>query len=52
LSYDIVEDHHNKGVILFKNKHNQVAYKSIFIKKKNYLKIINKKGPLVYIGTI
>lgn len=52
LSYDVVEDHHNKRVILFKNKHNHVAYKSIFIKKKNYLKIIDKKVPPVYKGTI
>lgn len=50
----IQTDNPGKRVILFKNENGQVVYKSIFVKKKSYLKIIDTKNDngLVFNGRI
>ena len=52
LSTQVAEDNRGKRIILLKDNHGQVKYKSIFIKNKNHLKIIQTNGGLVYNGTI
>src|SRR5699024_910303 len=52
--YDVkvVEDNTNKRIILLSDGHSKPAYKTIYIKNKNMLKIIDLNGGLVYNGTI
>lgn len=52
--YDVkvVEDNTNKRIILLNDGHSKPAYKTIYIKNKNMLKIIDLNGDLVYNGTI
>src|SRR5699024_6783870 len=46
LSTQVAEDNRGKRIILLKDNHGQVKYKSIFIKNKNHLKIIQTNGGL------
>jgi len=49
---NIVEDNKNKRVIVFKDDHNKPQYKSIYVKHKGFVKVIDLHGGLVYKGSI
>src|SRR5699024_5920052 len=48
----VVEDNKNKRVILYRDADGHKQYKSIYVKHKNHVKIIDFNGGLVYQGTI
>jgi len=50
---EIVEDHPNKRIILFINSERETKYKSIYIKHKNFVKLIQLDGNgLLYKGSV
>lgn len=49
---DVVEDNRHKRIILFSDASDHKQYKSIFIKHKNYLKLIDFNDGLVYKGQL
>lgn len=48
----VVEDNSNKRIILLNDDHSKPEYKTIYIKDKKFLKIIDLNGGMVYKGTI
>lgn len=52
LQTDVVEDNSNKRITLLKNEDGKKEYKSIYVKNKNFIKIIDLDGGLVYKGEI
>lgn len=48
LSDEVVKDNHYKRIILLKDENGQPQYKSIYIKNKDRLKVIDLHGGLVY----
>src|SRR5699024_4039561 len=49
---NVVEDNSNKRIILLNDGDSKPAYKTIYIKNKNMLKIIDLNGGMIYKGTI
>lgn len=45
---DVVEDNKRKRIIVFNDDHNRPQYKTVYIKKKNRLKVIDFKGGLLF----
>lgn len=52
LSTQVVEDNQGKRIILLKDGNGKPQYKSIYVKRKGYLKIIKMRGGLVFNGQI
>lgn len=52
LNMQVVEENSHKRVILYKGDHQKPQYKTIFVKKSGYLKIIDLNGGLIYNGKI
>lgn len=48
----IVEDNQGKRIIVLKDQNEKQQYKSIYVKKKGFLKIISMGGGLVYNGSL
>jgi len=48
LNKEIVEDNKNKRITLLTDEHNQVQFKSIYVKSKNRLKIIEVDGGVIF----
>lgn len=51
-SAQIVTDNQGKRIILLNDSNGRAQYKSIYVKKKNRLKLINMNGGLVYNGSL
>lgn len=49
---DVVEDNRHKRVVLFSDTSNHKQYKSIYVKHKNLLKLIDFNDGLIYKGQI
>lgn len=49
---EVVEDNNYKRIILLTDDNNRPQYKSIYVKNKNRLKVIDLNGGLVHNGTI
>lgn len=52
LQTDVVEDNSNKRIMLLKDEDGNKKYKSIYVKHKDFIKIIDLDGGLVYKGKI
>ncbi|GEN84754.1 hypothetical protein SLU01_30660 [Sporosarcina luteola] len=52
LTAKVVEDNNNKRIIVFSDSRGQGKYKSIFVKMKNNLKIIDFRGGEIFYGTV
>lgn len=51
-SAQVVEDNRGKRIVLFNDGNGKSRYKSIYIKNKSHLKIIDMRGGLLYNGNI
>lgn len=52
LQTDVVEDNSNKRVMLLKDEDGKKEYKSVYVKHKDFIKVIDLDGGLVYKGKI
>lgn len=52
LQTDVVEDNSNKRVMLIKDEDGNKEYKSVYVKHKDFIKVIDLDGGLVYKGKI
>ncbi|MEJ8776727.1 hypothetical protein [Pseudogracilibacillus sp. ICA-222130] len=52
LSMDVVEDNPYKRIMLIKDENGHKQYKTIYMKKKNFLKIIDLNGGMMYKGKV
>lgn len=48
----VVEDNKNKRVIVYEDANGHKQYKSIFVKKKDFVKVVKFDGGLIYKGSI
>lgn len=52
LTPQVAKDNKGKRVILLKDANGKTQYKSIYVKKKNHLKVIDLQGGLIFKGSI
>ncbi|HIV75462.1 MAG TPA: hypothetical protein H9895_10310 [Candidatus Pseudogracilibacillus intestinigallinarum] len=49
---DVVEDNPSKRIMLIKDENGHKQYKTIYVKKKNFLKIIDLNGGMIFKGKV